>query len=61
MGLKEGKLEIGGAANMTVIDPNLEWTVTTFHSKSRNSPFIGERLRGKAVLTVYKGRIVYRD
>lgn len=63
MGLKEGTFEIGGAANLTVIDPELEWTVTdhAFHSKSRNSPFIGKRLRGKAVLTIYKGRVVYRD
>lgn len=63
MGLKEGQLKVGGKANITVIDPNLEWTVkeNEFFSKSQNSPFIGHKLKGKAVLTIYKGNVVYRD
>ena len=42
---------------MTVIDPNLEWTidVSAFASKSRNCPFDGWKVRGRAVLTVVGG------
>ncbi|MDI9634787.1 dihydroorotase [Kamptonema cortianum] len=49
-------------AQVTVIDPNLEWTfdaAKTF-SKGKNSPFHGQKLLGKAVLT-YCGNEVYRD
>jgi dihydroorotase len=44
-----------------VIDPNLEWTVMPekFLSKSRNTPFAGMRLKGRAVLTIVAGEIVY--
>lgn len=61
MGLQEGKLALGGDANITIIDPNLEWIVEKdmLHSKSKNSPFVGQRLKGKSVLTIYKGNIVY--
>jgi dihydroorotase len=44
-----------------VIDPNLEWIVAPekFLSKSRNTPFAGMRLKGRAVLTIVAGEIVY--
>ncbi|MEP0766805.1 MAG: dihydroorotase [Fimbriimonadia bacterium] len=50
------------AAQITVIDPDLEWTfdVRKTFSKSRNSPFHGWQLRGKAVMTIW-GDEVYRD
>jgi dihydroorotase len=56
-----GNLEIGGPADFTVIDPNLEWTVRTdeLRSLSKNSPFIGRKLQGKAVMTIVDGRIVF--
>jgi dihydroorotase len=59
--LKAGALSRGLAANVTIIDPNFEWTVqpAKFLSKSRNTPFAGMRLRGKAVLTVVGGEIVF--
>lgn len=58
-GLKDiGKLVEGGVADITVIDPALEWTVdaTTFKSKARNCPFDGMTLTGKAVMTIAKGQ-----
>jgi dihydroorotase len=59
--LEAGTLAEGVVADITVIDPNLEWTVVPekFLSKSRNTPFAGMRLKGRAVLTIVAGSIVY--
>jgi len=59
--LDHGKLAPGAAADITVVDPNLEWTVdpARFLSKSRNTPFAGMKLRGKAILTLVGGTVVY--
>ncbi|HYR80638.1 MAG TPA: dihydroorotase [Candidatus Dormibacteraeota bacterium] len=59
--LDAGTLAVGAIADITVIDPNLEWTVTPekFLSKSRNTPFAGTRLKGRAVLTIVGGEIVF--
>ncbi|MGA7873839.1 MAG: dihydroorotase [Candidatus Binatus sp.] len=59
--LEAGTLAEGALADITVIDPNLEWTVAPekFLSKSRNTPFAGMRLKGKALLTMVAGEIVY--
>jgi dihydroorotase len=56
-----GRLRIEGPAHLTLIDPALEFEVDVqkFRSKSRNSPFHGQRLKGKAVLTMVDGRVVY--
>lgn len=59
--LPGGHLGIGAPADVTVIDPDLRWTVQEFASKSRNSPFIGRTLTGKAVATIVGGRVVMRD
>ena len=61
MGLPGGSLRTGTVADVTVIDPALEWTVDTsaFHSRSRNTPFAGWTLKGAAVLTVVGGRVVW--
>ncbi len=55
-----GGLEPGRPADITVIAPEQEWTVTVeaFRSKSHNSPFIGMKMRGRAYLTILEGRIV---
>ncbi|HVN47414.1 MAG TPA: dihydroorotase [Bacteroidota bacterium] len=51
VGLPQIKIEEGEVANLTFIDPNLEWIVDTnaFKSKSKNSPFNCWKLKGKAV------------
>jgi dihydroorotase len=61
--LKEGTLSIGADANITIIDPEREWTydVAQSASKSRNSPFHGWKLRGRALATIVKGEIVWRE
>lgn len=54
-----GSLAEGSPADVTVIDPNLEWTIqaSQFASKSRNCPFDGWSVRGRAVMTVIAGRV----
>lgn len=61
--LPGGYLSPGGPGDVTIIDPHREWTVdaTRFRSKSRNTPFHGHRLRGKALATVVGGKIVYSE
>lgn len=56
-----GTLAPGAPADVTVIDPDLEWVVepAAFASKGRNTPFAGRRLRGRAVLTVLEGRVTH--
>jgi dihydroorotase len=60
--LDKGTLGTGADADVTVIDPNLEWNydAAADSSKSSNSPFDGWRLRGRAILTVVAGKIVSR-
>jgi dihydroorotase len=62
LGIPGGTLAPGSLADITLIDLNREWTVDvrTFASKSRNCPFDGWRLRGKAVMTILGGKIVSR-
>ncbi len=58
-----GTLQIGADADVTVIDPAKDWTVDTaaFRSRSRNSPFNGRRLQGKAVMTIVGGEIKFKE
>ncbi|HEX78793.1 MAG TPA: dihydroorotase [Dehalococcoidia bacterium] len=58
-----GTIEVGVSADVTVFDPDLEWTVNTeyFFSKGKNTPLNGKKLKGKVIATIYNGIIVYRD
>jgi len=62
LGIPGGSLEEGARADLALIDPNVEFTMTEgdFHSKSRNSPFIGMPLRGRNTLTMIGGKIVWQ-
>ncbi len=61
LGLESGTLSLGAAADVTLIDPDLEWTVdaASFASASRNTPFDGWKLRGRAVRTIVGGKTVW--
>lgn len=57
LGLERGTLKAGAAADITVIDPALEWVVEAdkLASKSKNSPWLGQKMKGAAVATVVGG------
>jgi dihydroorotase len=60
--LDAGTLSNGARADVTLFDPELEWTVKVdqFHSASRNSPFEGWKLKGRAVQTIVEGRTIWK-
>jgi dihydroorotase len=55
------KFNEGEMANITVLDPDLNWTVdsATLRSKSKNSPFNGYRLKGKAIGIINNGKMLF--
>jgi dihydroorotase len=57
-----GTLRVGSIADVTILDPNLEWTYknSDSKSKSKNSPFDNRKLTGAAVATIVGGKIIYR-
>jgi dihydroorotase len=59
--LPGGSLANGAVADVTVIDPGARWTVepSAFLSKSRNTPFTGWALTGRAALTIVGGAIAW--
>ena len=61
IGINRGTLSVGAVADITVIDPDLEWTVAPekFYSKGRNTPFGGMSVRGAALKTILAGRVVF--
>jgi dihydroorotase len=62
LGLAAGTLSPGAPADVTLIDPDLEWTVnaSAFQSASRNTPFDGWQLKGRAVRTIVGGETVWQ-
>jgi dihydroorotase len=62
LGVPGGTLEEGAQADITVLDLERRWTVDVeqFKSKSRNSPFHGREMIGRAVLTIVGGEIKFQ-
>jgi dihydroorotase len=61
LNLDRGTLAVGAPGDVTILDPQREWTVDKekFASKGRNTPFDGWSLRGRAVRTIVAGRTVW--
>lgn len=61
LGLPLGTLRVGEPADITLVDPehNTEVHAGALRSLSRNSPFLGRRLRGAAMATIVGGRIIF--
>ena len=61
--IDRGTIEEGKVADITIFDPNQEYVYTKemIVSKSKNSPFIDKKLKGKVKYTIVSGKVVYRD
>ena len=61
LGINKGTLNIGSVADLIVVAADREWLVekTGLISKSKNSPFLGKKLRGLVEYTICSGKIVY--
>lgn len=62
-GLDAGYVAEGGPADIVVVDPDKEWVVdpSRFYSKGKNTPFKGWKLKGKVVITICNGKLVYKN
>ncbi len=60
-GSPAGHLSVGAPADVCLFDPEAEWTVTAENLKSRgkNTPFLGQTVKGKVMATVVGGQVVY--
>jgi len=61
LGREGGRLDTGAPADVVVIDPERSWVYDPYkgYSKSRNSPWAGQTLQGRALATIVAGRLVY--
>src|SRR5204863_6859060 len=61
LGIDRGTLKPGAKADVTIVDPKVEWTIdpNLFRSKSRNSPFVGWKVRGRAHAVLLNGEVKY--
>lgn len=60
--LDRGKIKKGAIADLVLIDLNHEWKINpeNFYSKSKNSPFLGTKVKGRAIRTIVSGKTVYQ-
>ena len=58
--LPGGSIEVNAPADFVIFNPDEEWVVDGFVSKSANSPFLGVKLFGKIYYTICDGKIVYK-
>lgn len=63
LGIDRGELSPGKAADITIINPSLEYDIDSnrFASKGKNTPFEGRHVYGKVMYTIVGGRIVYSE
>lgn len=63
LGIPKGTLDEGKIADITIIDPDKEYTidVNTFESKCKNTPFDGYKVSGEVEYTILNGKVVYSN
>lgn len=62
LGIEKGRLSVGKAADITLLDLNKTVTINkeSFYSKGRNTPFHGRNYKGEVIYTIVKGKVVYK-
>lgn len=62
LGINKGSIGVGSDADIIIVSPDKEWVVKkeTLVSKSKNSPFLGRKLKGVVEYTILAGRVVYK-
>ena len=63
LGLNKGTLRVGSDADVMIVDPRKEWLVEKANliSKSKNSAFLGRKLKGVVLYTICQGELAYRS
>jgi dihydroorotase len=63
LNLDRGIIEVGKRSDIIVFDHDFEWIYTEdkIKSKSKNTPFLNWKLKGKVLLTISRGKIVYQE
>ncbi len=62
LGISKGRLSVGAVADIIIVDADKEFILEkkSIVSKSKNSPFIGKKVKGSVEYTIYNGKIVYK-
>jgi len=62
LGISAGNLSVGGRADACIVDPDLEWILSsdTLHSRGKNTPLLGHRLKGRVTHTILGGKPVFQ-
>lgn len=62
LGLNKGTLRVGSDADLAIVDPQKEWLVekASLISKSKNSAFLGRKLKGVVLYTICQGEVAYQ-
>ena len=62
LGINKGEIKQGFDADLTIFDPKIEYVYTkeSIVSKSKNTPFIGKKLKGQVAYTIVSGKVVYQ-
>ena len=63
LGIEAGSIELGKKADITILNTEIEHVIdkNKFYSKSRNTPFNGRRVKGKAVAAIVNGKFIYSE
>ena len=63
LGIDRGEIAEGKVADLTIFDPNKEYVYTEdmIVSKSKNTPWIGKKIKGEVEFTIVSGRVVYEN
>ena len=62
LGISKGRLSVGAVADIIIVDADKEFILEkkSIVSKSKNSPFIGKKVKGSVEYTIYNGKVVYK-